>query len=185
MSKEIILDTDEGIIEYRTDIEGWVGKNGIFYGKEKHLAIYANSTHKKCEKGHIYSKSWISCSECREAELPEKYLRLEYKEWDGETPLCIYDTDTYFFNIEEIEDYVEEEEIKTEDLKLVICEPAYLSEVCEDYWEDVLPEDWSVEDICPIVAQKLKELNEAISKARVASWWAGKCRTAIKSEYIV
>lgn len=178
--KEIILNTDESIVEYKT-VTGWVGKDGRFYGEDKQQAIYGNSTHKKCDKGHIYSKSWISCPDCRNEELPEKYLRLEYQEWDAETPLAIYDTDTYFFDIESIQDYAEENEIDIEDLQLVICVPAYLNQVDESYWEEVLPEDWTVGDVCKDVEQKLKELNEVISKARVSSWWAGKKRTTIKN----
>jgi len=177
--EEIILNTDESIIEYKINIEGWVGKDGRFYGKEKDLAIYANSTHKKCEKGHVYTKHWISCPNCREEELPEKYLRLEFKEWDGETPLVIYDTDEYFFDEGAIADYCYENECEPKDLKLVICIPQYLSQICESYWEDVLPEDWSVKDVSKEVAEKLKELNEAIGKARVASWIAGKYRTTV------
>lgn len=135
---------------------------------------------KKCEKGHIYTKHWISCQDCREEDLPEKYLRLEFKEWDGETPLVIYETDDYFFDAESIQDYAEDNEIDIKDLKLVICNPVYLNQVCESYWEDALPEDWSVGDVCKEVEQKLKELNEVISKARVASWWAGKYRTTVE-----
>lgn len=180
--KEIILNTDQGIVEYKT-VEGWVGKDGRFYVEDKQQAIYGNSTHKKCEKDHVYDKFFISCPECRESELPEKYLRLEFEEWDEKTPLVIYDTDTYFFDIESLQDYIEENEVDIKDLRLVICEPVYLMEVNEEYWADVLPEDWELSDVCQNVADKLKELNEAISKARVASWWAGKKRTTIIKQY--
>lgn len=180
-NEEIVLDTTPGLVELKT-VEGWVGKDGRFYGSDKQQAIYSNSTHKQCEKGHIYGKTWISCPDCREAELPEKYLRLEFKEWDGNTPLVIYDTDHYFFDEDSIREHAEENEVAVSDLRLVICEPAYLSQVEESYWEDVLPEDWSVSDVCKNVAEKLKELNEAISKARVASWWAGKYRTSLPDE---
>ncbi len=37
--ENIILDTDPGLIEWKTNIEGWVGKDGKFYGKDKRAAL--------------------------------------------------------------------------------------------------------------------------------------------------
>lgn len=186
MSKhdKIILDTEPGIVEYKTNIEGWVGKDGNFYGNDKRRAIYANSSHIKCDKGHIHKKSWSKCPFCKELELPEKYLRFEFKEWDQKTPLCVYDTDSeYFFNVDDVEDYIIDaiSEGRSEDsIRLMICEPLYLSQVDESYFEDVLPEDWELKDVNTEVADKLKDLNETISKAKPASWIQGKYRTTHK-----
>jgi len=181
---KIILDTDPSIIEWKTNIEGWVGKDGRFYGKEKDFAIYCNCTHKKCNKGHIYGKSWTNCPTCRDESLPEKYLQMPFKEWDGKTMLYQYDsTDKYFQDEEDVRNYIEEliEDGGSEkDLRLVICEPQYLNEVYEDYFIDVLPEDWDLKDVSKDVYQKLQELNSTIRKCRPASWLGGKYRTEIK-----
>jgi len=180
MNKEIILDTDSNLVEYKTDIKGWVGKDGRFYGKEKDLAIYANSTHKKCDKGHIFKKSWISCPDCRELELPEKYLRLKEIEWNKETPLCLFDTDTYFWNIDEIYDYAECEEIDIKNLDLVICEPQHLWRIETDIWEDIIPEDMDLNDYASDeFIEKLKELNNIIDNHKPISWIGGKFRTRV------
>lgn len=177
MKKEIILDTDEDIIEYRTNIEGWVGKDGNFYGKDKERAVYANSTHKKCEKGHVYEKFWTNCRTCQEQELPSKYMQREFKEWDGKTPLCLFGEDKYFFSEDDVADYLEEEE--PENIMLMICEPNYLWEIdMEAQWEDILPEDWSFEDVASKeLLEKLKEVNTLIAGHSPVSWNEGKYRT--------
>jgi len=177
-TKEIILNTEPNIVEYRTNIEGWVGKDGRFYGKDKDQAIYGNSTHKKCDEGHIYRKSWINCPDCEEAKKPSKYLQLDFKEWDSETPLCLFDDDKYFFAIDDIEDYLDTEDLNPEDLQLVICKPNYLWEIQTDYWEDVYPEDRDLEDVASKeLISKINELNELIRKESAVSWKAGKFRT--------
>jgi len=184
MTKEIILDTDEDIVEYRINIEGWVGRDGRFYGKDKNLAIYANSTHKKCEKGHIYGKSWLKCQECQEAERPSKYLQLQYKEWDKITPLNLYMTDKYFFNIDDIEEYSNEEEVNMEDLELVVCVPNHLWRIEDNVWEDILPEDMDLKEITSAeFRNKLKELNNIIDKEPPISWNGGKYRTSVDRIY--
>ena len=184
-NEKIILDTDPGIVEWKTNIEGWVGKDGLFYGKDKGRAVYANSTHKKCEKGHIYRKSWSICTICREESLPEKYLQMPFKEWDGTSLLYQYDSsDKYFRDEEEVQDYLDElieEGESPEELRLVICEPHYLPQVDESYFEDVLPEDWDVKDVSVEVHNKLQELNAAISKAGPSCWFPGKYRTSLKN----
>jgi len=181
MEKEIILNTEPNLAEYRTNIEGWVGKNGKFYGKEKELAIYANSTHKKCDKGHIYRQAWTKCPDCREAELSSKYLQLKEKEWDKVTPLTIYDSDIYFWDIDEVVDYSEQEEVSLEDLDLVICKPNYLSNIEGYYtWEDVIPEDMEVKDVVDKeIVEKLKELNDLINAHKPVSWTGGRFRTTV------
>ena len=181
MTKEIVLDTDPSIVEYKTNIKGWVGKDGRFYGEDKGLAIYANSTHKKCDEGHIYSRGWISCPECEAAKRPTKYMQMPFKEWDGETPLCLYMSDQYFFSSDDIEDYLDCEDLESSDLELVICEPNYLWEVSTDYWEDVFPEDMDLKDVASKeLVEKLKELNELIQKETPVSWGEGKFRTDFK-----
>ena len=176
--KEIILNTDPNIVEYKTNIEGWVGKDGRFYGKDKDQAIYGNSTHKKCEKGHIYRKSWINCPDCESEKILSKYMQLPFKDWDLKTPLCLFMSDKYFFSIDDIEDYLDIEDLKPEDLDLVICKPNFLWEIQTDYWEDIYPEDRDLEDVASKeLLSKLKELNELIRNESPVSWSGGKFRT--------
>lgn len=170
----MILEAD---IEYRTDIKGWVDKDGIFYGKDKKRAIYANITHKTCECGEIMPKFYSRCSKCSHTTIVEQYNKLEYKEWDGETPLTLYDDDKFFWGEDEVEEYLEDNELEIEDLMLIICEPNYLWEVESDYWEDILDEDMNLPSE---VEKKLEELNKAIRESKPVSWGEGKYRTNIK-----
>lgn len=176
MKKEVVFDTDDGIVEYRTNIEGWVGKDGRFYGKDKNQAIYANHTHKKCEQGHVYEKHWIKCKTCQLLELPSKYMQKEFKEWDYKTPLCLFGEDKYFFGEDDIADFLDEND---GDVMLMICEPNYLWEIDgNSYWEDIFPEDWSLEDaVSKELTDKLKELNDLIKGHPAISWNEGRYRT--------
>ena len=177
MKKEtIVLDTDEGIIKWG-NMNGWIGKNGRFYGNNKDQAIYDNSTHKKCEEGHTYKRMYINCPECTRLSIPEQYKKLEHKAWDGKTPLALYNDDVYFFDEDAIIDYMYDNDLTKDEIMLVYCKPCHLDPVDESYWEEAFPEDWGLEDVSKEVSDKLKELNEAISKSRPASWWPTNIRT--------
>lgn len=182
MSKEIVLDTDEGLVEYRTDIKGWVGKNGRFYGENKNMGISDNSTHKTCSEGHVYGKSWISCPKCSEDGGLKRYLDLPVIEWDEETPIMSYDNDTFFKDIEEVIEYLEnDEDITLEDLRLVICTPNHLNEVNSEFWSDIIPEEHDLKDIVSEeFNKKLAELNEIIDKHGPISWGAGYKRVDLR-----
>jgi hypothetical protein len=68
-------------------------------------------------------------------------------EWGAAQPVA------YFFNESEIEDYMEEHGLKSEDLQLVICEPQYACPLDgNDIFCDSLPEDQYPEDRAPILA---------------------------------
>lgn len=55
---------------------------------------------------------------------------------------------------------------------LCLCKPQNLCEVDESYWEDVLPEDWTLDDVpgSEGVIKALDALNDAIKKCPPASW---------------
>ncbi len=110
-------------------------------------------------------------------------MQMPYKEWDGKGMLYQFDsTDQYFNDEDDVRDYLDQiidEGGSKEDIRLVICEPQYLPEVEEDYFEDVLPEDWDLKHVSKDVLKKLTELNEEIRKCRPASWIGGKYRTSI------
>lgn len=54
------------------------------------------STHNVCEScgNNIIKNSY--CHPCYESKNNERYLNKEFKEWDGKTPLVIYNSDEYF-----------------------------------------------------------------------------------------
>lgn len=188
--EKIILETDEDLIEYRTNVKGWVGKNKIFYGENKDLAIYGNITHKKCELGHIYDKRYSYCPTCKESEISNYYYTLKEKEWDGKVMLNVYDTDIYLSDKGDVEEYIsgiEEEEDERfkqniDDVKLVLCEPNYLYEITSEFWSDILPEGHELSDIVSKeFIDKLDELNKLIDDHDPISWSPTNTRTNIKN----
>lgn len=146
----------------------------------EHTARRELSTHKACECGNIYKKNSY-CDTCATKRTQEIYQNKPYKDWDLKTPICLYGSDEYFFDIDEVETYIEDNDLQPEDLNLVICEEIFISNIEENYWEDIIPENFdSISDGNKEFAEKLKEFNEFISKQPPFSWSEGKYRTSYK-----
>lgn len=171
-----MYDSDEAAT-HKTNISGWVTGGGLYYGKDEHIARWAGCTHIRCECGRIREKSYTICEDCRRKKSNERYAALPFVEWDGVTPLTLWDDDQYFFGEDDIAEYCEDNEIKSADLLLVICDPVYLSPLHEDYWSDSLPEEG---ELPPAIQKLVKELNDAIKKEGPACWKQGKKRTAVE-----
>lgn len=152
---------------------GFMSTDNFFFKDEK-SARYRSHTHSLCECGTEIIRGYSICNTCRVKKRNEMFNKMTYCEWDGVEPLVIFDTDTYFFSSDDIDDYLEESGDKPEDLQLVICQPNMYQTINPDYWEDVLPEDG---DIPESLYQKLKELNEFIKTLPPASWSQGNIRT--------
>lgn len=119
-----------------------------------------------------------------------KYEEMPFKEWDGKTPLVLFNDDKFFFSSDEIDDYLEDinydiensnNHKKHSDLLLCIASPNYLWEPdFNDIYLDILPEDQYLDDI---VSKDLKKafdlLTEAIRHEPPVSWGQGKFRTSI------
>ena len=182
--KNIILEEDaEGLIEL-VNLEAWkVNEQKYFIKKEK--AIEHVITHKKCECGELMDKYRSLCHHCQTVEwnkkYDERYSKMPFKEWDGKTYLVTHDGDKFFCDEGEIEDYLVENEMKLEDLKLCICEPNHLPKInYEDLCEDIIPENQDALDkLCPDVLKKIDELNEFISNQPPISWREGSYRTTV------
>ncbi|MBO0369434.1 hypothetical protein GIB23_20365 [Pseudomonas putida] len=66
--------------------------------------------------------------------------------WAGEA-ITEYDGDQYFFDEEELRDYLNDHELELTDLRLVFCTPNYPSEIDpSDHFCDDLPEDGEIND---------------------------------------
>lgn len=174
--KIVLFDAPEAAKEKTKTI--WVSRTGRLFLDER-SARFDGCTHRKCEKcGAVCEKSWLICKECRSKVDRECFLRLPEVEWDGKTPLCIFRSDTYFFDDGELEDYCEEHECMPQDLELVLCEPVYLRKLSDEYFlsdlgnEDVeLPKD--VQQLVAKFNQELEKLNSPIV------WEASNKRVAI------
>lgn len=173
--EEMVLEDSPEAASVQT-VTGWVSRLGHFFGpgeQGERTARYDGSTHKKCACGAITTKGgWIKCEACRAKEASEKFKTLKREKWDGKTPLALYDGDAYFFSIDDIDQYCEDNDAKPESLRLVLCYPVKPSEVnANDMFCDQLPEDGEVEDADILAA--VDALNAAIRKAGPFSWYPG------------
>jgi hypothetical protein len=96
------FDSDEAA--QRKSVTGWVSHNGRFYGDDERTARYDGCTHKPCEDcGELIPRDGlVACRPCLNKRDDGRFSLLARREWDGNTPLVSYDTDTYFFNEEEL-----------------------------------------------------------------------------------
>lgn len=173
---KIMYDSDEAAT-FKTDISGWVSSEGRFFGNNEHLARWSGSTHKKCNCGNVTEKHWTVCTHCRTARSDERYNALEFREWSGE-PLSIFGCDTYFFR-DEIYDYLNDLEKGAATPQLVICEPVFAPYI-EDYGVDQLPDDFTIEDAHPKLAELIADVNKYVHENNpILSWCEGKFRTTV------
>ena len=179
---KIILYTSDEAAAYRTRIKGWVSRTGRYYGEDEHLARYDGCTHRPCEDcGAPTPKSYFRCESCRHKADVARWESLPLVEWDGETPLCEFDGDRYFFSEDDVYDYAEDEGLRVSEMQLVVCEPNRAAELDADYWQDDLPED---EELPPWLEEAVEQLNKVIRAHRhePLSWSAGKQRVVLPDE---
>lgn len=155
MNKEYIL--PEGVEAIQETITLWRGKRNYFH--EKDLAELELAVDRYCQicgkpTGNVHH---VNCPECRFKNEEKRFLQMPYKDWDGETPVWLYNTDIYFFSVEEVIDYATELGIKVSELWLVIAEPVQLPEFdIEDFLYEKL--EVEPEDINDIVSDSKREI---------------------------
>jgi hypothetical protein len=181
-TEPVVFDDSPEAATYRTDIKGWVGRDGRFYGdgpSGERTARYAGSTHSKCQKCQATTRrGYTLCDGCRDLADHERWLQLELVEWDGETPLVAYRGDDYFFDAESVYDHADTHELKVSELDLVVCRPNLARQVDSDYWSDELPEDGELPDW---LEDAVKALNDVIAAHEddPLSWGQGKQRVIL------
>jgi len=163
-TKTIVLYNAPEAAQFKTNLAGWVSRDGRFYGEDEHMARYAGSTHKSCDDCGTVNEIGRSCAPCREKHNAEKFAAYPVEKWDGQTPLCLFDSDRYFFG----EDILYWLEDHPEEVRICKCKPGYLSLIDRDNWADDLPEDG---DLPGGVEEALTALNKAIAEAGPSCWW--------------
>lgn len=172
--KIVMYESDEAA-QVKT-LTGWVSREGIYWGDNEHQARWGGCTHKTCECGNMMSKHYLKCDSCRTKSDRENYLKLPFKEYNGE-PVVIRDTDTYFFSEDEIVDYLEDNDLKEVDL--LFCDAQEWTPISSDVWQDIMPDE---EDFLPEPLQAaLDNLNQVIETLLPCSYFPGKVRTTYKS----
>lgn len=180
-TKQILITSDE-VAKFTTNIEGWVDRHSRFWGKDEYMARWSGCTHIICpECGKPTPKSYTMCDVCREEKAIERYESKERKQWDGNIPLYSEAADEYFFDRDDLNDYLENHECTSQSLRLVICKPIYLRQVDKDYFYDELPED---DDIPSDVANALEDLNETIRAHGPVLWSPGKYAAILTRENV-
>jgi hypothetical protein len=184
MKQDIVLreDVEKLIEEVPTTLYKVNGE--IYITKER--AILAKITHEKCTCGNLMYRGRLYCDECLSKKRNQVYESMSFMEWDGVTPLVLFDTDIYFFGEDQIYDYIYEEELDSDqidELQFVICQPNRLQEIDIDYWGDIFPEDFDVDSSMPEFIKKIDEFNHFISQQEPVSWSEGKFRTKVKLEF--
>lgn len=182
MSKEdnggVVLDSSSEAAAYRTDIKGWVSRNGRYCGQDERLARYYGCTHVACEDCcKPIKKTYTVCQECRGKREVERYLAMPKQEWDREGFVYSQVADEYF-DSDQLAEHCEENELTPDDLRLVICEPNYAREIDTDYFADDLPEEV---DLPREIWVALDALNKVIREFRTPlSWSPGKFSAVVK-----
>lgn len=178
--KKVIMYDSPEAATYRTDIEGWVSADGFYCGKGEageQAARYRSATHKKCECGEVIEmRTYTTCNSCRHKKSVEYYNKLPFKKYDG-SPVVDWDGDTYFFSEEEIQDYLDNNEL--ESIDLLFCKENNWSKIEYDYWQDDLPEN-SDGELPKKMQEALDALNKVISELPACSYSPGKIRTSYK-----
>lgn len=170
--EKIILPDSPEAATWRTDIAGWVSRDGQFFGDGRgaeHLARMAGSTHACCDDCTLpipRGRTW--CGTCRETRAVERYRARESRPWDGKTPLYSEVADVYFFDEDELTDYCDAHECTPASLRLLLCEGHLLSIIDADDLGNELPDEAEIPDA--VEAARLA-LNQAIRDAGPI-WWS-------------
>jgi hypothetical protein len=162
----VLYDSPEAAT-YQTGLTGWVSRDGRFWDTDEHMARWSGCTHKKCPNCGTINEVSSFCKPCRDKEMNEKFAAFPVEKWDGDTPLCIFDTDKYFFG-ESVLDWLRDHP-EAQDVLICKCKPGYLSLIDQDNWADDLPEDGELPSEVSIA---LDALNAAIRIAPPSCWWA-------------
>jgi hypothetical protein len=175
--KIVMYDSDEAA-QFKTNISGWVSRDGHFFGIDERTARYSGCTHRKCETcGKVITKSYIICKDCYEINKVKRYNALPEEVWNGEGGVYSEACDKYFWSWEEVDDYCEDEGIKQEDLRLVICEPQYPRQIEADYFCDELSEDGELPDK---IVKAMEVFNKVLKESPPLSWYPCK-KAAIRN----
>lgn len=175
-TKEILMFDDPNLVEYRTNLEGWTGPDGLYHGKGaegERRARYANSTHTKCECGSTIEKTRTKCKTCASKYSRERYLKLEEVEWDGNSMMCLRNDNQFFSDMYEVEEYCKDNDVEMDEIELMHCEKqVHISEInIDELNEEYCTEDECLSDFHPEIADKVKELNELIRNTEPRLWF--------------
>jgi len=129
-------------------VMGWACRRcGRFYANfdgAEHLARMCCSDDHPCERkcGNRAPQRYTICPSCRNVDQAKVWDKMEAVDWDGKAPIAVWQDDTYFFSIDDLNEYIEEHEISNlDELSLVLCRPNRLPKLdLFEYLGGLLPE---------------------------------------------
>jgi hypothetical protein len=150
-----------------------------------HTNIESYITHRDCEEcGVEFQKQYTYdrfCNDCSNKIRKDKYMKLELVEWNGEDALNIYNDDQYFFDLEEVLEYCDENEIELKNLQLVTTYRTSFSPIdWETIEQDQTHEDWEPSDE---FKSKVDEFNKWLTSQSTSTWMPTNKRVDI-SKYL-
>lgn len=175
--KEIIM-YDSPEAAKKVTLTGWLSRDNKFFGKDEHLARHSGCSHTLCDCGKIMEKSWTKCADCRNTSARERFQALKFEEWDYSTPVFSWDGDEFLFDLEALEEFMEDNEM--EEIDLLMAAPVYYCCIDgETVTNGEAHEDW---EPSAELESKIKEFNEFIRTLPAHSYTPGKIRTTYKRE---
>lgn len=170
-TKKIIMADSPEAASIQT-VTGWVSSDGKFWGQDERLARYAGSTHRKCENNpsHPPVGNQDYCRECHKEKMEKRWQDMPKEAFTPESfPLHLYDSDRYFFDGDDLIDWLQEHGIKPESVRLTKCKPAYPDQIDpNEHFCDILPEDGEVPGD---VYEAFEKLNEVLKKSEPFCWF--------------
>lgn len=109
---------------------GWACKKcGRWYGdgeSGERAARYCCHNDGPCQTpgcSNRANRRYTICRSCQEVNASERWAAMPRVAWDGETPICMFEDDRYFFHEDDLADWMDNNEIAPEQIRLVLCEP--------------------------------------------------------------
>ncbi|MEM6853010.1 MAG: hypothetical protein AAF593_01210 [Planctomycetota bacterium] len=160
----------------------WVSRDGSVWSDTRpdaeHMARYCGCTHRKCQGcDAVVPKQKLYCDDCLAKRDRDRWEALPCVEWDGQAPLCTFDSGHYFFHEDELCSYLDGLDDPGEAM-LVACRPDYGPVIDSRIFEDHLPEDDDF-SVPPMVQQAMTDLNKLIRGNGPYCWWADDVRVDI------
>lgn len=187
MEKKKVTKNDIKILKGKLNVE-YIEIDGkkLNLTPSNHTNIENHITHTDCEScGSEFEKEYTydkECKVCKSKKEKIKYEKLPLIEWDGKSALFDFESDDkYFFDISEVIEYCNDNEINPRDLKLVTCTkssftPLSLDWITSDY--ESVHEDWQPSKE---FEEKINEFNKWLATQNTYTWFPSNLRVDISN----
>jgi len=176
---DVILPDDVRAATF-VQVNGWVSRDGRYYGADERMARWDGATHVRCRDcAEVIPKAgYVVCAACLHSIAEAKFAQRERRPWDGTQMVYDEASDRFFASPDEVFEWADDEAIAHAALRLVLCDPVTCRLLDADHFSDELPEDGDLPDV---VAEAIDAFNAAV-KGVVLSWQPGKFALASQSE---